>query len=316
MSYLANRRVLVIDDDEEILFSIRQILRDELLEIFTCPSTQALAQLEQQSFSVVIADSQTEISTMEILTKAREKNADTICIEMSEIQDSEMLIEALAQNHIYDFFKKPFNRDLLKARLLKAVDKFNLIMERNQLAEEVLKKNRQLENINLQLDERIKERTSELHMRDLILQHLAGTFAQENPFELLQQFSIRFFSHHALYIVELNDREFNPVYLYDPPENSYRQLLEPKILLALLGKGDEPSQGTKEEGRIKLTSAPLSRYNRCLGVAMLAGHDHPTPLQIEVFERLIPLASLLIYDRQALNNLDEMTAALPLSSLD
>src|SRR5947207_7452934 len=74
----AMHQILVVDDEEVVLVSLRDLLRREGYQVVTAPNAvEALALLKEQAFSVVITDHQMPMLTgLEFLSQVKQMQPD------------------------------------------------------------------------------------------------------------------------------------------------------------------------------------------------------------------------------------------------
>lgn len=101
--------VLLVDDEQTILVSLRDSLRDAALDVVTASSgDQALQLLRDRPFDVVVSDVRMPgLSGMELLAKMREEGIDTQVILMTAYASIDQAVEAMKLGS-YDYVTKPF----------------------------------------------------------------------------------------------------------------------------------------------------------------------------------------------------------------
>ena len=139
-------RVLVVDDDEGVLFALRHFLgrRNDQVTL-AHDGKEALSCLEAQDFDVLLSDiSMPGMDGLELASHARTIRPETTCIIMSGAGSRADLIKAM-QAGVFDFLDKPFP-DLATLGMLidRAGQQSRLIRERNDLAENLQQQNEKL----------------------------------------------------------------------------------------------------------------------------------------------------------------------------
>ena len=117
-----DKKILIVDDEKNIVFMIREILSGLDCQILIETSPRAAAQLlkkEGKSFSVLITDIlMEEIDGIELAKICKDMNPDIKIIAISGSQTAANLIDKMSSDEkqiIYKFFFKPFdNKELLK----------------------------------------------------------------------------------------------------------------------------------------------------------------------------------------------------------
>ncbi len=164
--------VLCVDDEKNILTSLKRLLRKEGYRLLTAPSGQeGLKVLSENQVHVVISDQRmAEMSGVEFLASVRENYPDAIRIILSGYTEVDSITEAINKGHIYKFFLKPWNDQNLKLEIKQALDQYQLIQDNKRLHEKVLIQNLELIEINENLEQMVKERTGELEIQNQALE--------------------------------------------------------------------------------------------------------------------------------------------------
>ncbi len=154
-------RILFIDDEENILNSLRRLLHKENYEIRTTTSyEEALDLVKKESFSVVVSDQKMPgMQGTELLEKIRDIVPDCIRIILTGYADIQSAIEAINRGAVYRFISKPWNDDELKLALRQAVIQYLMIQENHELSELIQKQNMKLKELNQTLEKKVEERT-------------------------------------------------------------------------------------------------------------------------------------------------------------
>ncbi len=137
-----NPKVLLVDDDVNILDTARDILEDVGYLVHTTSNgTEALKLLEQQAFNILVVDFQLpDLTGLELARKAREHNAHTLVVLMTGHASLEMAVKAI-QEAVYDYLIKPVDPAQLKRTLERALEKQKLVLENKHLLEDLQKAN-------------------------------------------------------------------------------------------------------------------------------------------------------------------------------
>jgi two-component system response regulator HydG len=133
----ADFRVLILDDERSIRFSLSEILgrKGYRVEAFGDPF-EALGALEEFSPHVVVADyALPKMDGLEFMSKVRERAPHVVVIFMTAYGTEELAVEAMKRG-AYDYFKKPFKNDAVLVSISKAREKLDLLKENRQLREQ------------------------------------------------------------------------------------------------------------------------------------------------------------------------------------
>ena len=130
-------RVLVLDDEESIRFSLSEILTRQgyRVEAHGDPFA-ALAALESFAPHVVVADyALPNMDGLEFMARVLRQSPDTVVIFMTAYGTEELAVEAMKAG-AYDYFKKPFSNDAVLVSIAKAREKLELQAENRRLRDE------------------------------------------------------------------------------------------------------------------------------------------------------------------------------------
>lgn len=143
------RKLLVVDDELEILQSLRLTFAGEY-EVFTASSgVDALEILRKQDIDVIIADQRMPGMTgAELLERAVEISSSTIRIILTGYTDTASLVQAVNKGHIYQYITKPWERQELKLVIKRALERYDLVLENQRLLKELKAANEQLSTEN------------------------------------------------------------------------------------------------------------------------------------------------------------------------
>ena len=128
-------RILLVDDETNVLSALKRALFDEPLEIITSTSAEdALEIMKNQSFKVVISDERmVGMQGSEFLSLIKESYPDTIRILLTGHATLDAAMRAVNMGEIYRFFSKPWDENHLKYAIRSAIEKFNLETENRRL---------------------------------------------------------------------------------------------------------------------------------------------------------------------------------------
>ncbi len=178
--------VLLVDDEENILNSLRRMLRKEPYQLFTSSSArEAFKILRTNKVHLIISDNRMPgTDGIDFLAKVKEKYPDAIRIILTGYTDVDAITESINKGHIYKFFLKPWNDDNLKLEIRKALEQYELIQENIMLDKKVVEQNRKLKEMNEHLEELVRERTIELELRNMALE-LSHAILEDLPLAIM-----------------------------------------------------------------------------------------------------------------------------------
>jgi response regulator RpfG family c-di-GMP phosphodiesterase len=168
-------RLLFVDDEENILRSLKRLFMDEEYELFTATSgREALAILEkQEDIAVIVSDQRMpEMEGVEFLEKSRQVSPLSIRILLTGYADVNAAIDAINRAGLHRYLNKPWRDDELIQTVRTALQSYSLIKENQRLNGLVLKQNKELKRWNDDLEKMVQEQTEELQTRYDDLRHL------------------------------------------------------------------------------------------------------------------------------------------------
>jgi response regulator RpfG family c-di-GMP phosphodiesterase len=130
----AKHPILLVDDESEILFSLRGLLRTEF-DVHTAESgAEALEILNRQSIHAIMSDQRMPNMTgVELLRRAKEERPEAVRMVFTGYADIKAVIDAVNEGGIYRYLTKPWDPDELVAALRQACDYYDRLSQRRLL---------------------------------------------------------------------------------------------------------------------------------------------------------------------------------------
>lgn len=150
-------KILYVDDEEINLINFREALCDQF-EVFTALSgEEALTILEKEKeIALVVSDQRMPgMNGVGLLAKAQELLPHAERIIITGYTDPHDIIAAINEGQVYRYILKPWTEEDLQITIPQAVERYRFKQHIRGLVEELNRK-------NLELEDRIRERTSEL----------------------------------------------------------------------------------------------------------------------------------------------------------
>jgi putative nucleotidyltransferase with HDIG domain len=158
--------ILIVDDEESILNAFKRILADEDYEIHTASDgMEGLNKLReaQKPFSLIISDQRMPVMNgVQFFSKAKDIFPDAVRILLTGYADTDAIIDAINKGGIHLYFTKPWREEELLVRIKESLSKTELVMENRRLVELTKKQNDDLLELNKTLEDKVKEKTSDL----------------------------------------------------------------------------------------------------------------------------------------------------------
>lgn len=168
-------RVLFVDDESNILQSVRRVMRKSDVAIETTTSPEgALTLVGREHFAVVVSDQRMPgMGGVELLEQVRVVSPDTVRIILTGYADVQASVDAINKGAVYRYLSKPWEDDDLRATVKQGVDQYLLIQENRRLQELTERQNEEMRDLNENLKQKVMERTWEVLRLN---QELEGSF--------------------------------------------------------------------------------------------------------------------------------------------
>ncbi len=163
--------ILFVDDEANILSSLKRLFRPSGYRIFTAESgTAGLEIMAQEPVDMVISDMRMpEMNGAQFLGKVRESWPDTVRILLTGYADIGSTIEAINKGQIYRYISKPWEDNDITITVRQALERRELEREKARLEELTRVQNEELKELNANLENKVRERTEELRQAMLDL---------------------------------------------------------------------------------------------------------------------------------------------------
>lgn len=161
---MAEHAVLFVDDEVNILKAVQRLLRGEPWTVLTASrGSEALELLERAPAQVVVSDQRMpEMSGVDLLSGIRERHPDVVRMMLTGYTEMNVAVEAINRGEIYRLITKPWNDEELKATLRQAFDHYDLKCEIKRLNQVTREQNLKLQDMNRNLEGKVRERTKQL----------------------------------------------------------------------------------------------------------------------------------------------------------
>jgi two-component system probable response regulator PhcQ len=136
-------KILIVDDEEEILQALSRLLRDPAYEIhYAHNAKEAIAQADQFGLDLVLCDYMLDkaMNGVELLQQLVKNRGDVITILMTGYVDIKIAMEAINTLGVYKFILKPWDNDDLLVTIRRALEQRGLILENRRLLDELKKR--------------------------------------------------------------------------------------------------------------------------------------------------------------------------------
>jgi len=166
--------VLVVDDDDDIVWMISAVLRKDYSVLSASDGRAAVDALEGHDVAGIIADHMMPgMSGVEVLDRSLELRPHAARILITASDRVNVLKDAVNRARVHRFLSKPLRLTELPAILGDAIREAHLEAENHHLVRELAIKNQQLNLINEGLEAEVRQRTAELRDAVAKLEELA-----------------------------------------------------------------------------------------------------------------------------------------------
>ncbi|MHA7836628.1 MAG: HD domain-containing phosphohydrolase [bacterium] len=161
---MKDHSVLFVDDEVNILKALQRLLRGEPFEVLTAShASEALELIDRRQPQVIVSDQRMpEISGVDFLASVRDRHNDVVRMMLTGYTDMTIAVEAINRGEIYRLITKPWNDEELKATLRQAFDHYDLKAEIKRLNQVTREQNFKLQDMNKNLEDKVRERTKQL----------------------------------------------------------------------------------------------------------------------------------------------------------
>jgi response regulator RpfG family c-di-GMP phosphodiesterase len=120
-------RILLLDDEPNILAALKRVLMDEPYEILDADSGEkGLEVLNEYPCKVVISDERMRAWGRGVLFRVKGLYPETVRILLTGYASIDAAMKAVNDGEIYRFFMKPWNDTDLRMAIRPAIEKFDL----------------------------------------------------------------------------------------------------------------------------------------------------------------------------------------------
>lgn len=164
-------KVLFVDDENNILNTIRRQFRNfehELL--FASSGEEGLEILKEEKVSVIVSDMRMHgMDGSRFLELAKEICPDCVKMVLSGHAEIDTVLNSVNRGNIWRFITKPWEKEELKIAIYNAIELYESRKKEKDLIASLKLKTQELNELNKNLDKKVKERTWLLNERSEIL---------------------------------------------------------------------------------------------------------------------------------------------------
>ncbi len=155
--------LLIVDDEPYLLPTLSRLLEREVRVLTASCAKTAQEHFAREKIDIILTDQRMPQRTgAQLLEWVRENSPETIRLLMTGYSELEDAVEAINRGQVYYYLRKPWRTEELLQVLRNAIEKVRLQQERENLIGE-------LQALNSQLEQRVRERTAELEQANVLL---------------------------------------------------------------------------------------------------------------------------------------------------
>jgi len=150
--------ILYVDDIETNLILFEATFNNDFNVSLANSGKEALELLRQKNFSVLISDqSMPGMTGTELMEIVKNEFPDIMRFILTAYTDYKTVVDSINKGEIYGFFNKPFDPEVVKMSINKAIEVYNLRISNKKMVKE-------LENANIKLLDLDKSKTRYLNI--------------------------------------------------------------------------------------------------------------------------------------------------------
>lgn len=251
--------IMAVDDEASITKALLRLFRKDDYKILTAssgPEGLDLLNKSEKPVSLIISDQRMPgMNGSQFLEEARKIFPDAIRFLLTGYSDMEAIIDAINKGGIHRYLTKPWNDDDLALQVRQSLEQYELILENRRLLALTHKQNKELNQLNRQLEEKVQHRSREIIAKNKKLSQLnkeleSNLFNTVRAFVSLTEMQAPSLAGHGRRVSHLA-REI--AQLLDLPENEVIHI-EIAALLHDVGKIGLPQElvdGKKNNGTVE-----------------------------------------------------------------
>ncbi len=158
-------KVLLVDDEPNVLTSLERLLRHDGYEIIKAEGGKAAIEAlgNSDDIALIICDQRMpDLSGAEVLKESRRLRPDTVRIALTGYLDSEVIMQCINTGQVSRFVLKPWDDNAMRDIVRDAVAGYDATISNQQLEQLTKEQNLELKELNARLEEKVQERTEAL----------------------------------------------------------------------------------------------------------------------------------------------------------
>lgn len=160
----ASATLLFVDDEPNILSSLRRLFRPRGYKVLTAESgAEGLEVLAREAVDLVISDMRMpEMDGARFLAQVRQQWPGTLRLLLTGYSDIQSIQDAINCGEIYRYITKPWDDNDIVLVVRHALERRELELEKERLEQLTLRQNEELKGLNQSLEAKVEARTRQL----------------------------------------------------------------------------------------------------------------------------------------------------------
>ena len=133
-------KVLCVDDEQDIVSTLRRVFRKDYEVVTATSGAEGIELIRTQPFDLIISDQRMpEVTGDKVLRFAMETQPEAIRILLTGFSDMESLVKCVNEAGIYKYISKPWEPEMLRLTVIRALESLGLKRKVAHFAEELKK---------------------------------------------------------------------------------------------------------------------------------------------------------------------------------
>ena len=136
MGTVTKHCLLVVDDEPDVCDSVHDLLRREFRVLRANSAEEGFKVMCEEEVHIIMTDQRMpQITGVELLTKVKAKNPNSVRMLFTGYADIESVIAAINQGHVYQFLRKPWQPEDLQNAVRQASLEYDRLMDQAEQSE-------------------------------------------------------------------------------------------------------------------------------------------------------------------------------------